>query len=153
MRTLSFLTAVLVTAGFAVGQQQFSPLARHGLPVERDATRDVDAGDVDGDGDADIVFANRGQNMLYLNRGFGDFTPSALSFRAVNSREIRLVDMDGDGDLDAVVGFTHYPGPDTDLLWFEAPDDPTRVWNDTSLASMDSVLPSSHLELVPRRIS
>ena len=40
----------------------------------------------------------------------------------------RVVDVDGDGNLDAVVGFSHFPGPDTDLLWLEAPDDPTGTW-------------------------
>ncbi|MCR4317374.1 MAG: FG-GAP-like repeat-containing protein [Planctomycetes bacterium] len=76
-------------------------------------------GDVDGDGDLDVVVANDndGQQDLYLNNGVGGFilqtndTAANLGTSAAGfdnsgigySYDIKLGDVDGDGDLDAVV--------------------------------------------------
>ena len=64
---------------------------------------DADHGDVDGDGDTDIVLAQEfATNIVLLNDGAGVFS---LSAGAVNggfgdNEEVRLVDFDGDLDLD-----------------------------------------------------
>ena len=67
----------------------------------------VALGDVDGDGDLDVVVANdTGQAQdVYLNDGTGQFTPhpSAPTFGAGDSTAVALGDVDRDGDLDAVV--------------------------------------------------
>ena len=65
-------------------------------------------GDVDDDGDLDIVAAayNSGQNRLYLNDGSGGFsaTGTVLGSESDDTRSVVLGDVDRDGDLDLVAG-------------------------------------------------
>ncbi|MCA8915098.1 MAG: VCBS repeat-containing protein [Planctomycetes bacterium] len=76
---------------------------------------DVDAGDIDGDGDVDFVVANGAvsdiPNDIYINDGSGNFTRRAFLFVAGSTAEvsdnswaIRLADIDNDGDLDVFTG-------------------------------------------------
>ena len=61
-------------------------------------------GDVEGDGDLDMVVANQLQgNRVYTNDGLGNFTDSTQSLGANDSQSIALGDVDGDLDLDMVV--------------------------------------------------
>lgn len=69
----------------------------------------VALGDVDGDGDLDIVTANNflGQSLLYLNDGAGNFNwqGSARPYtQPKTTYTIALGDVDGDGDLDIATG-------------------------------------------------
>lgn len=73
-------------------------------------TMDIDLGDVDGDGDFDLVAvsSHEGSNRLYLNDGTGVFTDSQQSL-IVNSfgnecKAVKFGDMDHDRDLDIVIG-------------------------------------------------
>jgi hypothetical protein len=63
------------------------------------------AGDVDGDGDVDIVVINRAQNhVVYINNGKGVFRRNEITApSAAQARGGDLADVDGDGDLDLVV--------------------------------------------------
>ncbi|MCB9884132.1 MAG: VCBS repeat-containing protein [Planctomycetes bacterium] len=67
------------------------------------------AGDVDGDGDQDLVVANdNAPHQLLLNDGRGRFV-DATSPRLINplqlaTHSVDLVDVDGDGDLDILFG-------------------------------------------------
>jgi hypothetical protein len=82
------------TAGTAIGNDQ-------------DKTRSVVLGDVDGDGDLDLVAGNDNQiNKLYLNDGSGGFADSGTAIGSENdfTRSVVLGDVNGDGHLDLVAG-------------------------------------------------
>ncbi|WP_437982822.1 FG-GAP-like repeat-containing protein [Sorangium sp. So ce117] len=86
---------------------------------------DVDSGDVDGDGDMDIIAAAHSatgttaskQAALYLNSG-GTFTVATtgrLPSTTMSDRAVELCDVDADGDLDAFFGNVS-PGNSTLLI-------------------------------------
>jgi len=87
-----------------------------GDPAARTAS--VSIGDIDGDGDLDIVVANGrhwpGQNEIYCNDlangGTGSFgKPHNLGTEKSTTYTTALGDLDGDGDLDVVVGNDRQP--------------------------------------------
>lgn len=67
---------------------------------------DVEAADLDGDADLDVVIANEYQpNKILLNNGSGVFTdgtPGRLPQKNLDSEDIGIADMDRDNDLDIV---------------------------------------------------
>ena len=81
---------------------------------DSDDTTALAIGDVDDDGDIDLVVANFDQaNKLYLNNGAGSLVSSGVGIgEVVNdaatetdaSSSIAMMDVDNDGDLDVVVG-------------------------------------------------
>jgi hypothetical protein len=73
------------------------------------STRSIELGDVDGDGDLDVLAGNQNQtNRLYLNNGtstpFSGVLGSDIGSETDNTMSIKLGDVDGDGDLDVLVG-------------------------------------------------
>ncbi len=74
------------TTGFSIQQSQFG--------------EDVVLGDVDGDGDLDMVTASNGADLVSLNDGSGNFTNSLHTPVSSPTTAIALGDLDGDGDLD-----------------------------------------------------
>ncbi|MEZ4402447.1 MAG: FG-GAP-like repeat-containing protein [Kofleriaceae bacterium] len=84
------------------------------LPAATDQTGGLVAGDLDGDGDLDLIFLNRGQDRVYLNDGAGVFVDAtATRMPAVDdtTRSGALADFDGDGDLDLVVANSRGEAP------------------------------------------
>lgn len=61
-------------------------------------------GDLDGDGDSDAFFGNRGHDEIWLNDGQAGFTNSGQKLSDRLTRFLYLADLDGDGDLDAFAG-------------------------------------------------
>jgi hypothetical protein len=116
MTSMKWITPLLwgATAVFCHGQQfQDQTLTR--LPPQNIWSEEVDAGDVDGDGDLDLYYAKGNgfgsagtarQNTLLINDGAGVFTDETATRLPVfldNSKDGDFVDVDGDGDLDIVV--------------------------------------------------
>ena len=94
------------------------------LCTTAEETREVALGDVDGDGDLDILFANvqafvteaERQNRLLLNDGSGVFSDASARLPADQDRSFTgaLHDVDRDGDLDIVTGNVNGPRFDGD---------------------------------------
>jgi hypothetical protein len=74
-------------------------------------TESVALGDVDGDGDLDVVEGNFSEgNRIWINDGSGTFTDSGQSLGSFTTFSLALGDIDGDGDLDIVEGNYHCEG-------------------------------------------
>jgi hypothetical protein len=80
-------------------------------------TSDLDLGDIDGDGDLDVVAANwvepwegairtEGPATVWINDGLGNLSahPTTPTFGMGMNQDVGTADIDGDGDLDAILG-------------------------------------------------
>lgn len=86
----------------------YEDVTRTHLPsgVLNGLSMDAGVGDIDGDGDLDVVIANEfNPNILLLNDGSGRFSngSSRLPAASRDSEDVGVADFDGDGDLDVVV--------------------------------------------------
>jgi hypothetical protein len=108
MRRLALLCAVALAAPIALAQAPNWRDATSTLPTKdgRGFSMNAKAGDIDRDGDLDLVIAMEFQeNRLLLNDGAGRFTDASdrLPRAARDSEEMALADFDRDGDLDIAV--------------------------------------------------
>lgn len=90
------------------------------LSTETLAIQSMTSGDIDGDGDQDIVVLDAGSGSpelaWYENPGSGaTFIRRLLVANAPSSPEIQLADLDRDGDLDFVL----YVPATNSIVWFE----------------------------------
>lgn len=78
---------------------------RTSLQGQNVTTEACAVGDLDGDGDIDIVLANNFDDELHLNNGVGVFTPSATSISAGTSSissDVAVADLNADGLKDII---------------------------------------------------
>jgi hypothetical protein len=108
---LDFLTANSDSRGTVSvrlndGQGNFSSPASNAEPAVGNNPYDLVLGDVDGDGDLDLLTANyntQGTVSVRLNDGYGSFTAPPVNAEPTvgnNPYSVKLGDVDGDGDLD-----------------------------------------------------
>ena len=96
------------------GTGHFADQTAARLPQVNDQTGGFAAGDIDDDGDVDVIVLNRGQDRVFVNDGDGFFTEETaarLGTTSDTSRAGQLADLDGDGDLDLIVANSRGEAP------------------------------------------
>lgn len=81
----------------------------------------ITAGDLDGDGDVDLVAGVDGENLVYRNDGSGRFVRETLPGLSADTYGVALGDMNGDGRLDVV--FANSDAPNQVLLGLDTEQD------------------------------
>jgi FG-GAP-like repeat len=111
---LTLAALAVATTPAAAVQFVDQTATRFPTPAATDYSNQVTVGDLDGDGDLDLIFANGGgfstpgtpePVRVYINDGTGVFTDESaarLGFSAL-ARGAELGDIDNDGDLDLIV--------------------------------------------------
>ncbi|HEY7474968.1 MAG TPA: VCBS repeat-containing protein [Vicinamibacterales bacterium] len=114
----------MLAVTFAATQQAAAP--RHfttviQLETSSETSANVSMGDLDGDGDLDLVLAKGRHDPLIdrvlLNDGRGKFVASNLGPTADRTYTAALADLDGDGDLDVLDVLTSNDTPDKKLVY------------------------------------
>jgi hypothetical protein len=100
-----------------------------------DFTTDGETGDVDGDGDTDVIISSISRDVIEWWENTDDPTQKehwvGHEIAAGFAHDVAVGDIDDDGKLDVVVKRKD----DGSLIWFEPPDDPTLPWSEHQIDS------------------
>ena len=126
------------------GTGTFTDVTATQMPLDNDVTKSAAFGDVDHDGDLDLVLGNvpfaSHQNRLYLNDGTGTFldaTASKMPAAYETTNALAFGDVDNDGDLDLLCGNGYYSQGEQSRLYR---NDGTGTFTDVTAASLPNVL-------------
>ncbi|MFB6278562.1 MAG: FG-GAP-like repeat-containing protein [Salinibacter sp.] len=102
------LMAVLLVGGLLATPAAAQEFIVGGQSLGDGHTEAVATGDLDGDGDTDLVLGNGSPfeidspNTVWLNDGTGTFTDTGQSLGTTDTQDLALVDVNGDQDLDLI---------------------------------------------------
>ena len=90
------------------GSANFEDETNDRLPIEYALHNDVKMGDIDMDGDIDLLFVNAffARNRIYINDDIGYFNDESeerLPYETATSIDAEFIDVDNDNDLDMLV--------------------------------------------------
>lgn len=108
-RITAFLLFGCISIPLQAQSVHFATNGRLIFGTHEERTASMGIGDIDNDGDMDVVIANGrhwpGQNRIFFNNGWGKFSVSkTLGIEQATSYSTELADFDNDGDLDIAVG-------------------------------------------------
>jgi FG-GAP-like repeat len=91
-------------------------LERHEITPALTRPHSLAIGDIDGDGDLDVVSCFNGDRIIawFENDGRGNFTIHSI-YKDQTAYDVRLIDMDRDGDLDVLVAGDR----SKNVVWYE----------------------------------
>ncbi len=112
-------------------------VAAPAINTAADGAHSVAAGDLDGDGDLDVISASANDNKIawYENDGSPSasaWTARTISTAAFDARSVYAVDLDRDGDVDVLTA----SAGDDQVAWYENDGDPRNGgWNGHVISS------------------
>jgi hypothetical protein len=125
---------------FGDGQGELSPAVNYTHPM-MDFPLAIDAGDLDGDGDLDLVTSNYMSSTftVFQNNGSGVFSFAAVLHSPGNASCATLHDRDNDGDLD--------------ISGTDETDDVVTLWANPGVSGTSSPVATSTLEVFPNPVT
>ncbi|GEM_PF-1711866 len=93
-------TAVVTLTVTATPAAEMLPMVNYALGA---SSHSATSGDLDGDGDLDLVAANDGSISVLLGNGDGSFAAAVNNVTGIDAWGMATGDLDGDGDLDLAV--------------------------------------------------